>query len=363
MISHLANLAVWEWFKVRRRWITWILLALLILFAAMQVWLRFGDYQISKDSPLVEDLEFVVGTPNTHNLDWKIDCEALFAGEPLTVPPGFTLDEVDVPRTVEECRNEAVEREDKLRLLEEQMTLPGGVTYTSRWTHFFAIPLLAFFTVLILGSEYGWGTLRTVLMKASGRWQYLSVKLGIVVAAALCAWVLVVLTIILSSLITAALAGFGSFDFLSWGFLGDTARSTLMAWYSGLPYIALAAAATIVFTASTTGGMFSAMAISMGYYFVDLLAMGRLLKLADGSAGFSWLTSVAEYDLGWNTAGWMLSENGAPAPGFGLVGAIGTARYPGDLHSFLIQGAYLLAFVILAFWLFARKDVRGPSGS
>ncbi len=363
MIAHLANLAIWEWFKVRRRWITWILLALLMLFAAMQIWLRFGDYQISKDSALLEDLEFVVGTPNTHNLDWKIDCEALFTGEPPTVPPGFTLDDVDLPRTVEECENEAVEREEKLTLLQEQMTLPGSVPYALRWTHFFGIPLFAFFTVLIIGSEYGWGTLRTVLMKGSGRWQYLAVKLGIVVSAALCAWVLVVVTIIVSSLITAALAGFGSFDFLSWGFAGDTVQDTVAVWYAGLPYVALAAVVTIVFTASTTGGMFSAMAIGMGYYLVDLMAMGRLLKIADGAAGFSWFKSVVEYDLGWNTAGWMLSVDGTPAPGYGLVGAIGTASYPGDLHSALVQGAYMLVLVTVAFWLFGRKDILGASGS
>ena len=58
----------------------------------------------------------------------------------------------------------------------------------------------------------------------------------------------------------------------------------------------------------------------------------------------------------------MLAERGVPVPGFAIGGAIGIARYPGELHAFLVQVAYMLVLVSLAFWLFHRKDVAGPSG-
>ena len=35
------------------------------------------------------------------------------------------------------------------------------------------------------------------------------------------------------------------------------------------------------------------------------------------------LSTVAEYDLGWNTAAWMFGDGGRPIPGFALAGAIG----------------------------------------
>ena len=201
-----------------------------------------------------------------------------------------------------------------------------------------------------------------MLMKATGRWQYLSVKLGVVAVASLCAWLLVLVTIIVSSLITSALAGVGDYNFLGLGFFGDLIKDTGQAWFTGLPYMALAALVTVVFTTSSTGGIFSAIAVAMGYYISDLFTMGRLLDLFDGVSAFSWFSTLVDYDLGWNTAAWMLSEKGEPVPGFALGGAIGVASYPSELHAFLIQVAYMLVLGSLAFWLFHRRDITGPSG-
>ena len=362
MIAHLANLATWEWFKLRRRRITWILLALLMLFSALTVLVRFADYQFKKDAVVQAEVAFLVGVPDTHDVEWDIDCGAFLAGQPITMPPGFTVDDVDGPRTRERCHQEADARENEIRVLEADFTLPGSIFKALRWTHLVSIPVVAFFTVLTLGSEYGWGTLRTVLMKGTSRWRYLSVKLGVVAVASLCAWLLVLVTVVLSSLVTSAVAGVGDADFLGLGFFADVVRDTGQAWFAGLPYVALAAFLTIAFTTSTTGGMFSAMAVAMGYYLIDLSAVGRLLTLFDGVAAFRWFSTAVDYDLGWNTAAWMLGEQGTPIAGFALGGAIGTAEYPGEPHAFLIQVAYTLLLGGLAFWLFHRRDVTGPSG-
>ena len=154
----------------------------------------------------------------------------------------------------------------------------------------------------------------------------------------------------------------GDADFLSLGFFGDMVSDTGRAWFAGLPYVALAAFVTVLFTTSSIGGMFTAMAIGMGYYLIELSAVGRLLSLFDGVSAFKWFETAVDYGLGWNTAAWMLGEQGAPIAGFALGGAIGTARYPGELHAFLIQVVYAIVLGGLAFWLFNRKDVRGPSG-
>ena len=44
MIGHIANLGLWEWFKLRRRWMMWILLVFAILFAQLAVWGSFFSY-------------------------------------------------------------------------------------------------------------------------------------------------------------------------------------------------------------------------------------------------------------------------------------------------------------------------------
>ena len=45
MIGNVANLTRWEWFKLRRRWMLWILLVFAILFAQLAVWGQFFSYQ------------------------------------------------------------------------------------------------------------------------------------------------------------------------------------------------------------------------------------------------------------------------------------------------------------------------------
>jgi uncharacterized SAM-binding protein YcdF (DUF218 family) len=45
VIGNIANLGRWEWFKLSRRWMLWILLAFAILFAQLAVWAQFFSYQ------------------------------------------------------------------------------------------------------------------------------------------------------------------------------------------------------------------------------------------------------------------------------------------------------------------------------
>src|SRR5207253_7704009 len=45
VIGMVANLARWEWFKLRRRWMLWILLVFAILFGQLAVWGSFFSYQ------------------------------------------------------------------------------------------------------------------------------------------------------------------------------------------------------------------------------------------------------------------------------------------------------------------------------
>ena len=50
MIANIGNLALWEWFKLRRRWMMWILLVFALLFAQLAVWGSFFSYQNLRDT-------------------------------------------------------------------------------------------------------------------------------------------------------------------------------------------------------------------------------------------------------------------------------------------------------------------------
>lgn len=349
----------WEWFKLRGRRVLWVMLALLILFSSLIVLVRFGDYEFVKDRPVQDELVFFADRRPED--DVKVDCEEFLAGARPELPPGFTLDDVDIGLTENECRLELQDFAGRLVKLEDDFTLPGAFTKGLRWTELLAIPVIAFFTVLVVGSEYGWGTLRTMLMKGPGRTRVLGAKLALVALIMAAVWILVALAIVATSLIvTATDAGV---DHRAWtsGATGEVVRDVGRAWFSGLPYIALAALLSVLFS-SFAGGTLAAVAVATGYFFFELFSIGRLIQLFDGVAGMRWFATAAEFDLGWNTAGWMFGRDGVPIPGFALAGAIGTAQYPGDVHAFLVQLFYVFLLGGLAFWLFRRKDVAGSSG-
>ncbi len=355
-----AKLLGWEWFKLRRRRIIWLLVAIMVGFSAFMVLLRFGEYQFKKDAEVKDEVVFVAGGPQPED-DISFGCAAFIAGDRPELPPEVTLGDIDVALTSRECELELAETEERLVFLTEEFTLPGAIPRALRWTSIVSIPLLAFLTVLVVGSEYTWGTLRTTLSRGTGRRRLLAVKLALVALCAAALWVAVTVVIALTSLLATALAsGVGHGEWTG-AAAGDIAGDVARAWYSTLPYVALAALLSVLFSA-WSGGTLAAAGISIGYFFFDLFSMARLLQLFDGASGFGWVADVADVDLGWNTAAWLFGEGGEPIRGFNLVGAIGQATYPGGIWSFAVQLAYLAAFAGAAFWLFQRRDIAGPTG-
>jgi ABC-type transport system involved in multi-copper enzyme maturation permease subunit len=357
-----VTLAKWEWFKLRSRRIIWLLLIGLTVFSSLMVVIRFADYQFQKSRDVIDEVIFLPSAPVIDNFEVELNCTEYLAGVPITaVPPPYSLSDIDQPGTDRKCRQELGEVRTRLDKLIAGFTMPGAVEKALRWTALLSIPVAAFLTVLVVGSEYGWGTLRTALMKGPGRSRFLSVKLALVAAAMAATWLAVLGAVVMSSLITTALApgiGHGTLDSSAYGLiLRDLGR----AWFAVLPYVALAALLSILFS-RWSGGTLAAAAVSVGYFFFELFSIGRLIKLFDGVAAFRWFGSVAEYDLGWNTAAWLFGRGGEPISGFALAGAIGTSDYPGDVHAFLVQLAFTIVIGGLAFRLFRRRDVAGPSG-
>ena len=357
-----STLAKWEWFKLRGRRVIWILLGVLTVFSSLMVVIRFADYEFQKDRDVVDEIIFLPDAPVLGTLEVELNCTEFLAGVPITeVPEPYTLDDIDLPGTDRKCRQEVEGIQSRLDKLVDAFTMPGAVEKAVRWTGLISIPIAAFLTVLVVGSEYGWGTLRTTLMKGPGRWRLLSVKLGLVALLMAAAWLLALVLIIGSSVLTTALVPEVSHGGLNAAAFGLIIRDVGRAWLAAIPYIALAALLSVLFS-RWAGGTLAATGLSVGYFLIELFTIGRLIKLFDGVAAFRWFGSFVEYDLGWNTAAWLFGRDGEPIPGFALAGAIGTADYPGDVHAFLVQMGSIVVLGGLAFWLFRRRDVTGPSG-
>jgi len=281
MMAHIMNLTRWEWYKLRRRWLPWIMLGLLLVVSQLFVWVSYF-----------------------------------------------------------------FNRTEQSRDVYDNFTLPGSIPNALGLAYSIGIFLIVILTASVLGTEYRWRTLRSIIARGTGRWQYLASKIMLLGLLAGGALLIVVAVTAVSSLIAGALAGgapAGSSASARWL---DVPIAFGKAWFAFLPYIALAAFFTVL-TTSTAAGM----AISLVYYYAESIVAAIFLNL------FTWFETAASYMLGRNATAWMTSGDDSPVISFPMGGRFGT--FPSALHAFLVLMVYILALGGLALWLFRRRDLTG----
>ena len=172
----------------------------------------------------------------------------------------------------------------------EFFVLPGGLANALGVAHYIGVFLVMVLGASSVGVEYGWGTLRTALTRGTGRWQFLGAKSLSPVLLSVVGLLVVSLTVVVSSLITASLTlGDGG------GMVGAGQWSTVAVMfgkvvYGLVPYTVLALFLTVL-TASSSMGI----AMSLAYYFAELI----LVRILGGL--FDWFNSVTNFLLGANT--------------------------------------------------------------
>ena len=201
----------------------------------------------------------------------------------------------------------------------------------------------------MVGTEYGWGTLRTALTRGTERWQSLGAKALSLVLLSAAGLIVVLLTVLVSSLIVASL----TLD--DGGWLSDTSQWSTTAVMFGkavyglLPYAILTLFLTVLTSSSSMG-----IALSAAYYFFELI----LVSILGGI--FDWFNNVSDFLLGTNATAWMTETGVETARGNAALFDISSP--PGALRAFLILLAYVVVLGGTAFWLFQRKDVTGARG-
>jgi len=280
-MAHIMNLTRWEWYKLRRRWLPWIMLGVLLVVSQLFVWVSYS-----------------------------------------------------------------VNRSEQSGDIYANFTLPGSIPNVLGLAHSIGVFLVVILTASVLGTEYRWRTIRSILARGTGRWQYLASKIVLLILMAGGALLIVMAVTAVSSLIAGALAGdapAGSSDSARWI---DVPIAFGKAWFSFLPYIALATFFTVLTTSSAAG-----MAISLVYYYAESIVVAICLNL------FTWFETVASYLLGRNAAALMRSGDDTMVMNFAIGGGFGS--FPSALHAFLVLTIYILALGGLAIWLFRQRDLTG----
>jgi ABC-type transport system involved in multi-copper enzyme maturation permease subunit len=214
-------------------------------------------------------------------------------------------------------------------------TLMGGFP-------FFGGVLALMLGVLSVGSDYGWGTLRTLLTQRPGRLQVLGAKL-LALALALVPFVLVVFAVGALTSYGIALREGAAVDWPSAGLL---LRGLGAGWLILLVWAALGVLLAIV--ARGTG-----LAIGIGILYALVIEgllsalaseIGMLDRLVEAFVRANAYSLVADLGLS-------LDDAGDRGPGSF------SGPFVGPVQALLVLLAYLVTFVAAAGWLLRRRDV------
>ena len=352
MIAQVLRLTRWELFKVRKRWMPWILLVVALVVVQATLWGFYAAYGNVGN-------EYNDGYPGVPDARGRTPIVTISCAEILD----GTAD-AKVELVIEEMREDARQRIEQrlgrgdcpsvIEQIEEDrerhrgfFVLPSGLANSIGVAHSIGVLLIMVLGASAVGSEYGWGTLRTALSKGTGRWQLLLAKALSLLLLGVAALLVVSLTVVVSSLIAASL----TLD--DGGWLSESGQwSTVVvmlgkAVYGLMPYAILAMFLAVLTSSSSMG-----IAISMAYYFVETLLVQILGRQ------FDWFDRVTDFLIGPNTAAWM-TETGVVTTEGGLFSV---GDMPGALHAFLVLLGYVVVLGVAAFWLFQRRDVAGARG-
>lgn len=283
-----------EVFRLRRRWMTWILLLSVVVLAFVLYFIIYASVQAQ--------------------------IQALQNG---------TLSTTNGPRQTE------AQLREELQTLRPSQLGSFGLGVVSG----FGSVLLIVFTASVFGNEFNWGTLRVVLALGAGRERFLAAKYVALVLYAAVLTVLGALAALASSEIVSLIASLDRTlpaDFATQ--LGVNIARTV---FTFLPYIALAA---LIAVWSKSGG--AGIAIGLVVYFAEGLVMSILVAFNKDYA------TIANFGLSRNVSAiTRLSVSTSAA------GPPDASTLPDPGQAALVLLVYTVLFVALAMWRFRARDV------
>ncbi len=347
----ILRLSLWEWFKLRRRWMPWILLAFLVLFPQIGVVSSYFIYRgdISGDA-FQGEVVYGIETSDAEGraVEVSFTCDELQdGGIPQSVAALPPEDRAKVMAEIEDYLSTVCEDDSGLQESESRkfFIMPASISNGLGAAAFMGIVLTMVLAASVMGTEYSWGTLRTSLVSGVARRKFLTSKVVTLLAVAAGGLLVTALALVLTSLLFTVLVRHVGGDWTE----GEWATTFIVfgkTFYGIVPYLMLA-----IFFAVLTSSTGVGIAIVMGYYMIEAIVTGILSEL------FDWFEPVANFILGPNVAAWMAHDD--------VIQVTLGIRADGDLgamHYFLVILAYTVALGAAAFWRFERKDVTGAKG-
>ncbi len=194
-----------------------------------------------------------------------------------------------------------------------------------------------------IGTEYNWRTIRTMLICSESRFKLLGAKLIAVGILMLIGMVVGLATGFIMSLITTAIGGYAfDFSFATGGYLWDQFLQFWRTFYVLIPYVLFGFLFAVIGRSSIPG-----IVLGTGEFFLEGM-IAAFMRLASG-----WIAKVPDYLLTVNVSAInTLSEVSPKVPA-----VTASSQMPGLPHAFVTVAVYNLVFIVLAVYLFRKRDV------
>lgn len=190
----------------------------------------------------------------------------------------------------------------------------------------------------LIGSEYGWNTLRPLVARSSSRSAMLGAKwLTVGLFTVFMVLVGVLVSLLATVVATVLMNGTPSMPAYVWD---DMLLGVLRWMLAALPYAVIAFTAALL-TRSNAAGI----AIGIGVNFAELLLLGLLLGLLDG------FETVVEFGINWNV---QQLVNVTTEDGGSTLDPVSTAQV---VQSALILTLYCAIAIALTYRVFMRRDI------
>jgi ABC-2 type transport system permease protein len=228
-------------------------------------------------------------------------------------------------------------------LLGLPLALPFALSILSSFGSVLVVILIA----SSMGNEYNWHTIRTMLISSESRLKLLGAKLISAGTLILVGMVVGLATGFIMSLITTAIGGYAfDFSFATGGYLWDQFLQFWRTAYVIMPYALLGFLFAIVGRSAMPG-----IALGIGLFFLESIVT-TFMALAGG-----WIAKIPDYLLIANVRAINALSNLPRGIGTGFGG--GANQLPGVAHAFITLAIYSLVFIVIAFYLFRKRDLTG----
>jgi ABC-type transport system involved in multi-copper enzyme maturation permease subunit len=326
-VSGFFNIARWEWFRLVRRKMPWILLAIFLAFTQLAVWGTYVTYQTIGTGTARVPVPPGGGGMGMPNL---ASCSELLANPAAVVPAGTPQP------AIERMQRQCEQRVAAIAARYVTLSPTGAVSSALGIAASLGLILFGILSASTVGMDYGLGTLRPILARGTGRMPFLAGKYLMLIGTTLSALVLICAAAAGSGLLAAAIAPPpppGALAAPTMGAIGITFAKTLGGMVT---YVTLASAVTLLVRSTAAG-----MAISLAWY----VAEGILIRLM--SAVFESFDKIADY-LPMRNIGALANERG------GLAAMLGGGNDIGTLHASLVLAGWTILFAGVAAVVFQR---------